>query len=141
MPGPRFTLDHVAIAVPELVPALEAISRVLPLPASPAEEVPEEKVRTAFLEVGGVRLEFLEPMGAGGPLDRFLLEGKRGLHHLSFRLEGVKIGEWFEELRRRGVRLIGNGPHRGSGSTQVFFVHPSSTAGVLVEFSQEEGSP
>jgi methylmalonyl-CoA epimerase len=139
--SPRFTLEHVAIAVPELIPALEAITRVLPLPVSPGEDVPQEKVRTAFLDMGGVRLEFLEPMGLGGPLDRFLAEGKRGLHHLSFRLEGVKIGEWFEELRKRGVRLIGDGPHPGSGSTQVFFVHPSSTAGVLVEFTQEEGPP
>ncbi len=136
---PRFTLDHVAIAVAELAPALEAFARVLPLPASPPEEVPAEQVRTAFLDLGGVRLELLEPMGTGGALERFIAGGKRGLHHLAFRIEGVEIGEWFEELRRRGVRVLGQGPHPGSGSSRVFFVHPGSAAGVLVEFTQEEG--
>jgi methylmalonyl-CoA/ethylmalonyl-CoA epimerase len=134
--APRISLDHIAIAVPSLEEALEAFRRLLPAAATPPEEVPSEQVRLSLLSVGGARIEVLEPTSKESPVGRFLSGGRRGVHHLSFRIDGVEIDEWFEELKRRGVEVLGAGPTPGGAGARVFFVHPRSTGGVLIEFSQ-----
>jgi methylmalonyl-CoA/ethylmalonyl-CoA epimerase len=136
----RVRLEHIAIAVPRLEDALAALARVLPAPAGPPEEVPTEKVRVAMLDVGGAHLELVEGTSPESPVSRFLASGKSGVHHLSFVLEGVGLAEWCEELERRGVEVLGR-PRPGVGGRQVVFVHPRSTAGILVEFSEAPGGP
>jgi methylmalonyl-CoA/ethylmalonyl-CoA epimerase len=134
--APRISLDHIAIAVPRLPEALAALEKVFGEAGSPPEEVASEKVRISFLSLGGARLEVLEATDPESPISRFV-EGKRGgVHHLSFRLRGMAIEEFWQLLRSRGVELLGSGPHPGGAGASVFFVHPRSTAGVLVEFSQ-----
>jgi hypothetical protein len=39
-------------------------------------------------------------------------------------------------LRAGGVRLVDQNPRIGAGGCRIAFVHPSSTAGVLIELSQ-----
>ena len=41
-----------------------------------------------------------------------------------------------EYLKDNGVKLIDEEPRLGAGNTQIAFVHPHSTGGVLVELSQ-----
>jgi methylmalonyl-CoA/ethylmalonyl-CoA epimerase len=135
-PGPRLTLDHVALAVPHLEEALASLGRVFPGLPAPVEEVAGEKVRLSFLQVGATRLEVLEGTAPESPIRRFLEKGGKGVHHLSFRLEGMDLGEYCDELRRRGVEILGDGPRPGASGTRVLFLHPRSTAGVLVEVSQ-----
>jgi methylmalonyl-CoA/ethylmalonyl-CoA epimerase len=138
-PAPRLALDHIAVAVGDLAGALEALGKVLPVPPSPVEELPSEALRLSFLEIGGVRLELMEPTGPASAVARSLEKGRSGLHHICFRIEEASIDEWCEELRRRGVEVIGAGPRPGAGGSRVFFVHPRSAAGILIEFSQGGG--
>jgi len=132
----RITLDHIAIAVPRLEEAMGAWERVFPASASPPEEVPTEKVRLSFLKIGWTSIELLSATAPDSPVARFLEGGRSGVHHLSFRVEGMDLREWCEELKRRGVEVLGKGPRPGAEGRQVFFIHPRFTAGLLVEFSQ-----
>jgi methylmalonyl-CoA/ethylmalonyl-CoA epimerase len=132
----RVTLDHIGLASADLTASLAQLGDIFPEPASAVEEVPAEGVRLAFIDVGGPKIEVLESTREGSAVARYLEKRPPGVHHISFRIEGVPIDDWFAELRDRGVRVLGDGPSDGSNGTRIFFVHPESTAGVLVEFAQ-----
>jgi len=135
---PRLRLDHVGIAVPDLEEARRRFEKILRSPASPVEEVPSERVKVSFFELGDARIELLEGTAPESPVRKFLDSGRSGVHHLSIRLEGGDIGALFDELSALGLPVIGDGPREGSGSSRVFFIHPRAADGVLIEFSSEE---
>ena len=137
---PRITLDHIAIAVPDLAQTVQALESLFSVHSAPVEEVPSEEVRLSFLDVGNARIEVLEPTARHSAIGRFVGAGRTGVHHLSFRVEGVELGAFCASLKARGVEIVGEGLRPGAESTRVFFVNPRSTGGVLVEFSQKEPS-
>jgi methylmalonyl-CoA/ethylmalonyl-CoA epimerase len=97
------------------------------------EEVPSERVRTAFLPVGESHLELHEPTEPGSVIARFL-EKRSGVHHLCVGVEDVDAA--LAELRQKGVELVDETPRVGAGGCRVAFVHPRATGGVLLELKQ-----
>jgi methylmalonyl-CoA/ethylmalonyl-CoA epimerase len=131
-------IHHVAVLVPDLEAALGPFRDLLGLPVSRVETVGDQRVRVAFLPIGDTRIELVEPLDAGGPLGRFLERSGGGLHHVCFEVDD--IAATLEELKRRGARLIDEKPRPGGHGMRVAFVHPSSTARVLVELAEGEGA-
>jgi methylmalonyl-CoA/ethylmalonyl-CoA epimerase len=43
-----------------------------------------------------------------------------------------------EELEGTGVRLIDRQPRIGAGNERIAFLHPSSTAGILIELVEQK---
>jgi methylmalonyl-CoA epimerase len=125
-------LDHLGIAVKELAPAVTRWERALGGTASPPEEVPTQKVRVAFLEVGSTHLEFLEPTDPASAVARFLESRGEGIHHLAVRVPSVD--QKLTELAAHGVRLIDTASRPGARGRRVGFAHPASFGGVLLEF-------
>src|SRR5437016_1387812 len=83
-------LDHVGIAVRHLSDAARVYETLLGLTITERYELPAEGVRIAFVRSGAVDLEFLEPVGEGGPLATFLATRGPGLHHVAFRVPDLK---------------------------------------------------
>lgn len=54
-------IEHLGIAVPSIEEALPYFENVLGLKCYAVEEVADQKVKTAFLKCGEVKLELLEP--------------------------------------------------------------------------------
>ena len=54
-------IEHLGIAVPSIEEALPYFENVLGLKCYNIEEVADQKVKTAFLKCGEVKLELLEP--------------------------------------------------------------------------------
>ncbi|MBI4248774.1 MAG: methylmalonyl-CoA epimerase [Elusimicrobia bacterium] len=124
-------LDHVGIAVEKIEKALPFYETVLGLSAGPVEEVAGEKVRVAFVDLEGARLEFLEPAGAGGPISKFLDRRGPGLHHLAFAVQDVSGAA--EKSRTAGFPCVAPGLRTGSRGGRVCFLDPRATLGVLIE--------
>jgi methylmalonyl-CoA epimerase len=135
-PPIQIRLDHIGIATAGLADTLAAIDKVFERPHSPPEEVAAEGVRLAFIDFNGPKLEFLESAREDSVIARFLERHRPGVHHLSFEISGVDIDQWYQILKSRGVEVLGNGPKPGAGGKRIFFIHPRSTGGVLIEFSQ-----
>ena len=133
----RFTLDHVGIAIGDLGKARMNWEKIFSSPSSEPEEIQREGVRLSFMDTENTRLELLESVSPDSAIARFLDRHKEGLHHLSFRIDGMELDSWFQELLKRGVQLIGEGPEEGADNTRIFFVHPAASGGVLIEFSQK----
>jgi methylmalonyl-CoA/ethylmalonyl-CoA epimerase len=125
-------IDHLGIAVASLADALESYA-ALGFQVAETHEVPTEKVRAAFLEVGESRLELLEPTEPGSVIARFL-EKRSGLHHVCVLVDDIDAA--LAELAARGVPLVDAAPRAGAGGCRVAFVHPKGAAGVLLELKE-----
>jgi methylmalonyl-CoA/ethylmalonyl-CoA epimerase len=128
----KLTMAHIAIAVKSLADTIPKAEKIFGVKASAPEIVPEQKVRLQFLEVGGVRLEFLEPTHDDSPISAFIAKRGGGIHHLAFNVDD--LANKLKMLAADGVPLINDRPQAGAEGCQVAFLHPKALDGVLVEF-------
>ena len=129
-------IDHLGIAVKSMESGKNFWSDVLGLEFAGSETVEEQKVTTGFLPVGESEVELLESTAPDGPVAKFIEKKGEGFQHVAFRVENIQ--EALEELKAKGIRLIDQTPRRGAGGAKIAFLHPKSTAGVLVELCQRD---
>ncbi|HTL18361.1 MAG TPA: methylmalonyl-CoA epimerase [Patescibacteria group bacterium] len=126
-------IDHLGIAVRSLDEAVPYYEKALGLKCEHREEVPSQKVRTAFFTVGEVHLELLEPTDPESPIAKFLEKNPSGgIHHIAFGTDD--INRQLGQASGAGVKLIHEKPFDGAAGKLVAFLHPKSTFGVLTEF-------
>lgn len=124
------TIDHLGIAVKSLA-AAKGIYEKLGLSVSAEETVEAEKVRVVMVPVGESRLELLEATSEDSTIARFIAKRGEGLHHICLRVPDLAAA--VARLKSDGVRLVSNEIKTGAGGHRYVFVHPQSTAGVLLE--------
>jgi len=125
-------IEHIGIAVEDLEAAIAHYEQVLGLECYAVEEVADQKVRTAFFQVGDTKIELLESTDPEGPVGKFIEKKGPGVHHIAFAMEDV--GAALNDAAANGVRLIDQQPRKGAEGLQIGFLHPKSTFGVLTEF-------
>jgi methylmalonyl-CoA/ethylmalonyl-CoA epimerase len=130
-------IEHIGIAVVSLNDAISFYERVFGLKCYNIEEVPEQKVRTAFFKVGQTKIELLESTDPEGPIGKFIEKRGEGIHHLAFAVTGLE--EKLKMAENSGVRLIDAEPRTGAEGLQIAFLHPKSTFGVLTELCEDNG--
>ena len=128
-------IDHLGIAVQSIEEVLPYYENVLGLKCYAVEEVADQKVKTAFLKVGEVKLELLEPTSPESAVAKFLEKGGRGVHHVAFAVEDG-VANALAECTEKGVRLIDQQPRPGAEHMNIAFLHPKTTAGVLTELCE-----
>ena len=111
--------------------AAKSIYEKLGLSVSPEETVEQEKVRLVMVPVGESRLELLEATSDDSTIARFIAKRGEGLHHVCMRVPDLAAA--VAKLKSDGVRLVSNEIKTGAGGHRYVFVHPQSTAGVLLE--------
>ena len=128
-------IDHIAICVPELAPALAKWQNLLGLLGGPREYVQNQLTDAGFLLTpaqGEACVELIAPLpreqNAG--LEKFL-QKRGGLHHIAFAVEDLEAA--LAELAERGVPLLDRHGRPGARGHQVAFLHPRALDGVLVE--------
>jgi methylmalonyl-CoA/ethylmalonyl-CoA epimerase len=132
-PRPRGTrIAHVGIAVRDLEAILPFYRDVLGMPEAELDDA--DGARIAGVVAGESLVELLEPAVADSPIGRFLERRGAGIHHLCFAVDDLDAT--LERCRRSGVRLIDETPRIGAEGKRIAFLHPSATAGVLVELSE-----
>ena len=131
---PKITkINHVAIAVPEVEPALSFWRDALGLAVHHIEDVPSQKSTVVFIPVGESEVELVKPTSDDTGVAKFIAEKGGGMHHLCFEVDD--IDGMLAELKTKGVRLINETALELPGR-RMAFVHPKSTGGVLVELYQ-----
>jgi methylmalonyl-CoA/ethylmalonyl-CoA epimerase len=128
-------IEHLGIAVPSIADALPYFEEVLGLKCYAVEEVADQKVKTAFLKCGEVKLELLEPTSPESTIQKWLDKGGRGVHHVAFCIEDG-VANALAECDEKGVRLIDKAPRKGAENLNIAFLHPKSTCGVLTELCE-----
>jgi methylmalonyl-CoA epimerase len=129
-------IDHIGIAVTNLQESLSFWEISLGIELHGIEEVAEQRLRTAFLPVGGTEIELLEPTSADSSVARFIEKHGEGLHHIAIRVDDIEAT--LAELKAKGIQLIDETPRNGAGGARIAFVHPKATHGVLLELCERK---
>jgi methylmalonyl-CoA/ethylmalonyl-CoA epimerase len=129
-------LDHIGIATRELEEGFAIWRDALGLELDTSEEIPDQGVRVAMLEIGDTHVELLEPLSPDSAVGRFLAKRGPGIHHLAVEVKDIRAA--LADLKSRGARLIDEQPRVGARGCLVAFIHPASTNGVLLELVQHQ---
>ena len=125
-------IAHVGIAVRALDEILPFYRDVLGLPEVPLDDA--DGARIAGLAAGESLVELLEADDAQSPIGKFVARRGPGIHHICFAVDD--LDGTLERCRTAGIRLIDESPRLGAEGKRIAFLHPSATAGVLVELTE-----
>jgi methylmalonyl-CoA/ethylmalonyl-CoA epimerase len=129
-------IEHIGIAVSNLPEAVSFYEKVFGLKCYKTEEIPDQKVRTAFFMVDRTKIELLESTDPTGPVGKFIEKRGEGIHHIAFAVENIE--HQLKEAEENGVQLIDTAPRRGAEGLSIAFLHPKSTFGVLTELCEDK---
>ena len=127
-------INHIGIAVTSLDDAIPFYRDNLNMAFAGIEEVSEQKVRVAMLQVGESMIELLEPTSEDSPVARFIEKNGSGIHHIAYEVADIEAA--IARLIADGARLIDEKPRNGAHGTRIAFIHPKSSNGVLTELCQ-----
>jgi methylmalonyl-CoA/ethylmalonyl-CoA epimerase len=125
-------IAHIGIAVRALDEILPFYRDLLGMPEVPLDDA--DGARIAGLAAGESLVELLEAESPESPIAKFVAKRGPGIHHICFAVDDLDAT--LERCRRAGVRLIDETPRVGAEGKRIAFLHPSATAGVLVELSE-----
>ena len=125
-------LSHIGIAVRSLEEILPFYRDILDLPEVPLDDADGASI--AGLAAGEPLVELLEAESPDSPIGRFVAKRGPGIHHICFAVDD--LDQVLERCRAAGIRLIDETPRIGAEKKRIAFLHPSSTAGVLIELSE-----
>jgi methylmalonyl-CoA/ethylmalonyl-CoA epimerase len=129
-------IEHIGIAVADLKNSISFYEKVFGLKCYNIEEIADQKVRTAFFMVGQTKIELLESTDPEGPIGKFIEKKGEGIHHIAFAVDNIT--EQLKHAEDEGVRLIDTIPRKGAEGLDIAFLHPKSTAGVLIEICENK---
>ncbi|HLB37373.1 MAG TPA: methylmalonyl-CoA epimerase [Gemmatimonadales bacterium] len=125
-------VSHIGVAVSDLAAAVAFYRDVLGVEPAPAESA--DGATIVSLPFGQTAVELLIPEMPDSPVARFLARRGPGIHHICFRVPN--LDEALVRCRDHGYRLVDEQPRPGAGGHRVAFLHPKSTAGILLELTE-----
>ena len=129
-------IEHIGIAVRNIDEAIKFYEEILGLKCYAVEEVADQKVKTAFFQIGQTKIELLESTDPEGPIGKFIEKRGEGIHHISFAVNGLESS--LEELKSKGIKLIDEKSRKGAEGLNIAFLHPRDTFGVLTELCEKQ---
>ena len=129
-------LEHLGIAVKSLEQTVPVFEKIFGVKASPVEFVAEQKVNVQKIKLENCDLEFLEGTDSESPISKHIEKRGEGIQHCSFEVHDIVKS--LKELKEGGVKLINEEPRKGADNMLIAFLHPKSTAGILMELAQKE---
>jgi methylmalonyl-CoA/ethylmalonyl-CoA epimerase len=129
-------IEHIGIAVSDLETAIAIFEKILGQQCYNIEEVPDQKVKTAFFKVGETKIELLQSTDPDGPIGKFIEKKGEGIHHIALAVDGIE--QKLEQANSIGIRLVDSQPRKGAEGLDIAFLHPKSTNGVLIELCEDK---
>ena len=131
-------VEHIGIAVKDIEDANNIFAKLFNQTHYKVEQVQSEGVITSFFKIGETKIELLQGTNDDSPIAKFISKRGEGIHHIAF--EVSDINSEIERLKSEGFKLINSEAKDGADNKKIFFFHPKSTNGVLVELCQEKSS-
>ncbi|MEG1611969.1 MAG: methylmalonyl-CoA epimerase [Alistipes sp.] len=129
-------IDHLGIAVKSLDEAIPYWEKVIGLKCYAIEDVPDQKVRTAFFMLGQTKIELLEPTSEDSNIAKYIEKRGVGIHHMALACENIEAQ--LAEAEAAGISLIDKTPRAGAEGMTIAFLHPKSTQGILTELCENK---
>jgi methylmalonyl-CoA/ethylmalonyl-CoA epimerase len=123
---------HVGIAVASIAAALPFYRDILGLVPGAPETA--DGTTIVSLTLGDVQVELLEPHHPDSPVAKFLARRGPGIHHVCYRVPDLDRA--LENCRAAGYQLVDSTPRSGAAGSRIAFLHPTATAGILLELTE-----
>ncbi|MCX6163926.1 MAG: methylmalonyl-CoA epimerase [Ignavibacteriae bacterium] len=127
-------LEHLGIAVKSLEQSVPIFEKIFGVKASPVQVVEEQKVKVQKIKLENCDIEILEGTDPESPISKHIEKRGEGIQHCSFEVHDIEKS--LAELKEGGVKLIHETPRVGADNMLIAFLHPKSTAGILIELAQ-----
>jgi methylmalonyl-CoA/ethylmalonyl-CoA epimerase len=129
IPGAR--IAHIGVAVTDIAAALPFYRDVLGLIPHPPETA--DGATIVSIPFGESDVELLQPHGPDTPVGKFLAKRGPGIHHVCYRVPDLDAA--LAACAAAGYQLIDSVPRQGAHGKRIAFLHPKSTAGILIELT------
>jgi catechol 2,3-dioxygenase-like lactoylglutathione lyase family enzyme len=124
-------VNHIAIAVRDMTPALAFFQRHFPITEIRAHGIGHTgDYRWSDFLIGDFKLELIESAAPGSFVEHFLVRRGEGLHHLS--LEAPDFDRRIAAFERDGLRIVDR--FEVSPTEKTAFISPRSAFGTLIQF-------
>jgi methylmalonyl-CoA/ethylmalonyl-CoA epimerase len=129
-------VDHVGIAVRDLDDAIAWYHDHLGMIVLHEEVNDDQGIREAMLSVrgatvGSAQVQLMAPIDDSSPIAKFLDKRGPGIQQIAYRVSDLDT--LTERLRDQDIRLLYDGPRRGTANSRINFIHPKDAGGVLIE--------
>jgi methylmalonyl-CoA/ethylmalonyl-CoA epimerase len=128
----RPRIAHIGVAVESIDAALAFYRDVLGLVPHAPERA--DGATIVSLPFGDSEVELLASDDPDSPIGKFVARRGPGIHHVCYRVPDLDAA--LEACRAAGYRLIDEVPRHGAGGHRIAFVHPKTTAGILIELTE-----
>lgn len=128
-------IEHIGIAVKDLEASNQLFGKLFSQVHYKTESVESEHVDTSFFKLGDSKIELLHATNTDSAIAKFIEKKGEGIHHIAFGVEDIE--KEVERLKGEGFVPISDKPKKGADNKLVFFFHPKSANGVLIELCQE----
>ena len=128
-------IEHIGIAVKDINSSNDLFKKLFGKENYKMEVVESEGVSTSFFMLGETKIELLEAKTETSAIAKFIEKKGEGIHHIAYEVDDI-----YEEMKRlesEGFEVLNKEPKKGADNKLLFFLHPKSTNGVLVELCQE----
>jgi len=126
-------VDHVVIAVKDMDAAVKQFEMVYGMTVSERGESEAGGFKTAHFRFADTYTELVSPTNETGPVGRRVAQSGDGVYMMAMRVDNIE--KTLEELRAKGVRLVGD-PGPGNPVKGQVFIHPTFAGGVLTQLVQ-----
>ncbi|WP_100181993.1 methylmalonyl-CoA epimerase [Candidatus Nitrosotenuis aquarius] len=123
-------IDHIAIAVNDVMAAAKQYQDALGVEKIIYETVESEGVKLAIIKLENGRIELMQPTRDDSPIKKFLEKKGEGLHHMALATDDIESE--YQRMEGCGIQFLGK-IRPGSEGTKITFIHPKSLSGVLTE--------
>lgn len=127
-------VDHIAMLVKDMESLIRVFTEILNLTVSKQMEFPQAKIKVAFLDLGELQLEVIQPTGPDTPFARHMETRGQGLHHLALEVDDIEAA--LQTARESGLKLEDEVPRPGVGG-QIAYLSPETTSGVYIQLVQK----
>ena len=128
-------IEHIGIAVKDIHNSNELFKKLFGQDHYKMEVVESEGVSTSFFMLGETKIELLEAKTETSAIAKFIEKKGEGIHHIAYEVDDIY--NEMERLKLEGFEVLNQEPKKGADNKLIFFLHPKSTKGVLVELCQE----
>src|SRR5690349_7451119 len=97
------SVDHIAIATPDLEGSLKMFRDALGITCDHVEDIPERGIRVAMLPIGDTRIELVAPLHDKSEVSACLEKRGGGIHHIA--LKTADVDGDIAELKAKGVKI------------------------------------
>ena len=127
-------VGHLGIAVKDIAVSLKALSKIVDFQSPAIKEFPENKIKCAVVELGGISLEFIQDSSEDGMMAQFIKEKGDAIHHFCLLTDNIE--DDVEALKQRGIEMLDQTPRIGLRGKKIALTKPSALNGITIELSE-----